>query len=130
GTSLTANGSFKDPQPLMGDNYYRLTFINIDGSREYSTVILLKRKDNMLVTAWPNPVHSTLNVELSAVTPGNYSFVLYNSMGQQVQRTVHSISQFREIVQLNATQLAAGVYHLALYDAKGTTIKKLKIEVR
>lgn len=128
--SISANGTFKDAQPFMGDNYYRLAIENIDGTKEYTTVVLLKRKDNLLVSAWPNPVHDMLNVELSGITPGAYSFILYNTMGQQVQHTRATLSAYRQIVPINAGRLAAGMYHLAVYNAKGVSVSETKIEVR
>jgi len=127
---VSTNGTFKDAQPLMGDNYYRLAIINIDGTKEYTTIVLLKRKDNLLVSAWPNPVHGLLNVEVNGVMPGTYSFVLYNSMGQQVQRTTATLNLYKQIVQLDAGRLPGGMYHLAVYNAKGIPVSETKIEVR
>lgn len=128
--SVSANGTFKDPQPFMGDNYYRLAIINTDGTKEYTTVVLLKRKDNLLVSAWPNPVHDRLNVEVSGVTPGTYSLVLYNTMGQQVQRATATFNLYKQVVQLNAGGLPGGIYHLAIYNAKGIPVSETRIEVR
>jgi len=129
-SSIATNGSFKDVQPFTGDNYYRLAFVNSDGSKEYTTVVLLKRKDALLVSAWPNPAHDILHVTVSGVTPGTYSLVLYNTMGQQVQRTTAALGVYRQTVPVNAGRLAAGMYHLAVISTKGIAVSETNIEVR
>jgi hypothetical protein len=128
--AVSANGAFKDNQPFAGDNYYRLAFINPDGSKDYSNVVLIKRKDNFLITAWPNPVQDRLNVDIDGVTPGAYSLRLYNSLGQLVTRSTVTVSAYKQTVQLNAGGLPQGIYHLAVCNAKGIPLSETKIEVR
>ncbi len=128
--AVSNNGTFKDDQPYMTDNYYRLAIINLDGSKQYTDVVLLKRKDNFLVSAWPNPVHSRLNVEVSGITPGQYSFVLYNSMGQLVLRSTAMLSSYKQTIPMNVSNLPGGMYHLAVFNAKGAPMSESKIEVK
>jgi hypothetical protein len=117
--ALSNDGTYKDAQPFLGDNYYRLDFVNLDGSKAYSNVVLLRRKDAFLVSTYPNPVQNRLYVDISGVTPGSYSFVLYNSMGQMVQRNVFSLSGYKQTIQLETGRLP-----------QGTPISESKVEVQ
>jgi len=128
--AVSLNGVFKDEQPYTTDNYYRLAIVNLDGTKEYTNIVLLKRKDDLLVSAWPNPAQDRLNVELSGITPGRYSFVLYNNMGQAVQRTAATLGGYKQTVPLHLGGLPGGLYHLSVYNAKGVSLSELKITVK
>jgi hypothetical protein len=130
GASVSTNGSFKDEQPFMGDNYYRLAIINTDGSKDYSTIVLLKRKDSFLVTVYPNPVHGLLTIDMNGIAPGAYSFMLYNAIGQRVQYRAATLAGYHETVQLNVTRLPQGIYHLSVSNAKGISVSESAIEVK
>ncbi|MGL4632356.1 MAG: T9SS type A sorting domain-containing protein [Leadbetterella sp.] len=60
--------SFKDNNPEVGTNYYRLKMIDIDESYTFSKIIAFRYlKDNFVVSAYPNPLPSgsILNLESS-----------------------------------------------------------------
>ncbi len=128
--AISTNGTYKDGQPFMGDNYYRLAVVNLDGSKDYSTVILLKQKDAFLISAYPNPVQNRLYVDVSGVSAGSYSFALYNGLGQLVQRSMVTLSAYKQTIPLSTGGLPQGLYHLSVCNAKGIPVSELKIEVK
>jgi len=130
GASVSTNGTFKDDQPFTGDNYYRLAIINTDGTKDYSTIVLLKRKDSFQVTVYPNPVHGLLNIDINGIVPGAYSFTLYNAIGQRVQYRAATLAGYHETVQLDVTRLPQGIYHLSVSNAKGISVSESAIEVK
>jgi PKD repeat protein len=70
---------------------------------------------------YPNPAQNYINI----VYPGKqFSYVLYNSLGQLISEG----NNLRDMVQLNVSQFAKGVYTLAVEENKQITRKKLVIE--
>lgn len=45
-----------DYKPLIGNNYYRLKIIDLDGSFEYSSIIYNKFEKNYNINVYPNPI--------------------------------------------------------------------------
>lgn len=71
------------------------------------------------VAAFPNPVISDLNLTFKHFEPGNYSFGLYSSTGQQVWLNKEiNISRFYSL-QIPMAQLPQGVYFLRVNGTNG-----------
>ncbi len=60
---------FQDPNPHIGDNYYQLKQLNIDGSYEFSRIISAKYSNNGLIISYPNPTEDFITMEV----PGSIS---------------------------------------------------------
>lgn len=71
------------------------------------------------VSAFPVPVISDLNLAFKHFTPGNYSFELYSSSGQNVWLNKEvNISRFYSL-RVPMAQLPGGVYFLRISGANG-----------
>lgn len=114
GTTLeTTNYKFIDEQPYIGENYYRLKQVDIDGSSEYSNMIMLKvnsASDGVFnITTWPNPASNTLMVDgLAGLGHGHIQLRIYDSFGNEYfNKTVPSGTDFYEF---NISGLKNGFY--------------------
>lgn len=113
-----------DAQPNTGINYYRVKVTNIDGSYEYSNVLLVRFDAKGTVTIFPNPVSSTVYIQLADAWQGKSLRIdMVNQAGQVVlQRTVTNCNQVETI---NVKNLAAGIYYLKLMNESGTVVQKI-----
>ena len=71
---LTSQGSssfgysyrITDENPLIGDNYYRLKILDLDGTYNYSNIRLIRVKsEETVVTVYPNPAENQITIEIS-----------------------------------------------------------------
>ncbi len=120
---ITAN-QFIDSNPLAGDNYYRLSTIDNDGSPiTYSQIAFLKGL-TIDVSFYPNPVTNGL---LNVVTGSAkiYSVAMFNLNGKKVV-FVNTKNSHNKIV-VSTQGLVKGVYILEIRSEKGKTIKKVVV---
>ena len=130
GTAANKKGNFNDYRPYIGNNYYRLAIVNLDGSVEYSKILLLKRKDAMLINIYPNPVRGTLNVEINSERKGKYTVRMHNALGQQVLQREVFVANTNERVRINTEGLSNGTYHVSVYDDKNVRIRTSQVTVQ
>lgn len=128
--SLVNNkGNFKDGQPYIGNTYYRLIITNVDGSKEYSKVVTLKQQSSFLVSIFPNPAHSLVNIDIRSLRQGRYTAVLRNTLGQAMSQKDILVSGSRSITQIPVSHLAAGIYQIAIYNEKGQVVKAAAVKI-
>lgn len=110
GTTLeTQTYQFTDEQPLTGTNYYRLKQVDLDGSFEYSDIVVVERSeqssDDVLVS--PNPTSD---------------WISYQVPNDQTVKNVQIFDAFGKLVKtdselngtLNLNDLPRGLYILVL----------------
>ncbi|OAV44271.1 hypothetical protein A3850_007080 [Lewinella sp. 4G2] len=115
----SADYLFYDEEPLPGDNYYRITQVDVDGSAHRSPVRQISFGGEQLsISVYPNPVVSQLNVRNAATTDGG-RLRIYNAAGREVRSIATVESQ--AVHSIDVADLAAGQY--VLRDAAGQTIR-------
>jgi hypothetical protein len=129
-SALVGKGGFKDYRPLTGNNYYRLATYNIDNTREYSKIVLLKRTDAFRVHVFPTPAKQSVNVEIVGQNAGRYSIVIRNMHGQVTARKEVYLSSNRSVTTVSTDNMADGVYQVSVYDAQGRVLKNTSISVQ
>lgn len=114
---------FYDHLPQEGLNFYRLKFVAVNGSVEYSkTVEVLHEFFSVnIVEAYPNPanqqIHLKINERIESVS-------LMNHMGKMVfSRSNPSGSETISLVNL-----ASGTYYINFKDSKGKLYNKLFVK--
>ena len=123
-------GDFSDFRPFATNNYYRLAVHNLDGTTEYSKVILLKRNDDFRVSVFPNPATNIVNVEVNSTSKkGRYSIRLRNNLGQEVLRTNLIATGTRQKTEFNVDQLAPGMYQVSIYDQQEKLVKTTSVTI-
>lgn len=116
---------YRDTQPFMGMNYYRLKMTDKDGSFRYSNIVAIKfsleNKNVILVS--PNPVSGDIHTRITLPSPGIYRLELLNGLGQVVlSREIQSYQGvYQETIQ-RPIGLKAGSYWLRLVDGSGKPV--------
>ena len=116
---------FVDANPIKGINYYRLKMIDADGKTTYSNIVALLNatKGLELTGIAPNPVRDNFKLNITSATAASLQVVITDVQGRIVlQKNVSLIAGFNAI-DLNATQLATGMYYV--YGITGDEKTKL-----
>jgi len=110
--------SFLHKTPEVGNNFYRLNQIDIDGKSTYSNVVsILSTIPNTAVKILSNPIQNgLLQVQVGQVQ----SIVLQNAVGQiMVQKTLS-----QGLNNINVGNLPKGIYFVKV----GNTVKKIVLQ--
>ncbi len=123
--SLPATASqFIDTNPLAGDNYYRLSTIDNDGSPiTYPQIAFVKGLTNN-VSFYPNPVTNGL-LNVVAGSAKIHTVAMFNLNGKKV--VFVNTKNSPDKVAVSTQGLVKGVYVLEISSEKGKTIKKVLV---
>ena len=109
------------------DGVYTYSVVATDGNGHYSSaayvtvnVGIVSIEENLLdnVSVYPNPVNNTLYI-----SGGEYSYALFNSMGQMVAQGDANGTQ-----EINVSGMAQGVYFLRLTNGAQVRIEKVVVK--
>jgi hypothetical protein len=122
-SSLPLNYSLVDEHPIVGNNYYRLKMIDMDGKYEYSKIIIIKvneisTSNDGIVQVYPNPTNGQLNIVYQASKDQKIILDVLNAIGQQMQTTNYQLSPGLHTLTLDVNEFAKGMYIL---DLKNTS---------
>ncbi|MBL7914762.1 MAG: T9SS type A sorting domain-containing protein, partial [Bacteroidia bacterium] len=81
-----------------------------------------------VVSAYPNPVSTKLNVDVQATTAGTYTLELSDLAGRIVLTDMIQATEGMNSVNLNVAELSKGVYMLSVKNAEGFA-KQIRIAV-
>jgi hypothetical protein len=112
---------YTDQSPVTGANYYRLKLLNIDGSSSYSGIVSAVKKDNFGLTVFPNPVKSTVIIQVNGKVAGTGMITLYDIPGRQ-RRSARLNGQQ---ASLSMNGLPNGVYVVRYQDAEHSEIFRI-----
>ncbi|MGC4102949.1 T9SS type A sorting domain-containing protein [Ferruginibacter sp.] len=123
-SSIPVNYTWIHSSPVAGNNYYRLKMVDIDDRFVYSTVAVIKMSGStdLVISAYPNPVHYLLNIWLPK--PGTTHTILnvYSNDGELVYSKATGNVQ---TILLPVSTFSKGIYYIrimengtALYNAK------------
>jgi hypothetical protein len=123
---------FEDNTPLMGNNYYRLSQTDHDGTFEYLGVIKIHRNsDGFKITLYPNPVkqNESITLEFNDATVGEYVVRILNPTGIPVLNHIIKVTLPFHTIQLPLRDLPTGLYtfQLLTYDNQLKITDKLII---
>ncbi|MEM7036615.1 MAG: T9SS type A sorting domain-containing protein, partial [Bacteroidota bacterium] len=112
---------FKDHGPGEGLNYYRLRMVDFDGQFDYSEVREVQFDEGISGwVAYPVPAQSQFTLTRALPRTGGEGVLsLYNEIGQQVW--TYRPSAVETEIQVDASQLAAGVYYLRYVEGESAT---------
>lgn len=117
-SSTPRNYGLVDPNPFLGNNYYRLKIIDRDLSFEYSNIINIRvtsievEKEDAIISVYPNPTNGLLNVVYQAASEQKIVLNVFNVIGQDMQQQTINLMPGIHTLELNATDYASGVYIL------------------
>ncbi|HBG71709.1 MAG: hypothetical protein A2W93_06640 [Bacteroidetes bacterium GWF2_43_63] len=122
---------FIDENLWQGDNYYRLSQVDFDGTTTIYPIITLNCDNYTEVQptmqAYPNPFVDEVNVVIQNLDEGEFTLEIINELGKVVyqKKCIASNSEFRTL--LNLYNLQPAVYNLQCRSQKNVlTIRVIK----
>lgn len=103
--------------PHVSRIFYRLVQVDIDGSRQSSTIkwVYLKdfnQKNLEIFSIAPQPATNQANLSIITAAAGSYSFILINSVGQIIDSRQMNLEKGFNLKPYDCTSLAGGYYFL------------------
>jgi Secretion system C-terminal sorting domain len=100
--------NLKTVKSLVGNNYYRLKMIDLDGTFEYSKVLKVTIEEPMLVSIYPNPIRQSdvVSVELNFTPNEGDRIAVYNVYGTELL----SLPIYVTKIQLPISDFKEGAY--------------------
>jgi hypothetical protein len=133
GNSVSQAYNLVDNAPARGVNYYRVRSIQIDGRASISKTVAIKTTAdaaNQRLTIFPNPIKGNqVNLQVSYLSRGEYSLVLYNTAGIQVfnKNIQHEGGALNSTVHLTKS-LSPGIYYLNVSNKEETISEPVFID--
>ncbi len=106
----------KDMEPFLGNSFYRLKNVDIDGSYTYSKVISIHRNKEANIFINPNPVINTLKLEWYSNVAGNVMICITDVTGRVLITKQATATKGMNNRLLHIESLAAGTYILLLKE--------------
>jgi hypothetical protein len=128
GTSIELNRySYIDEKPMAGLNYYRLAQYDLDGSLEYSDVIVITmgQVSNGISEFYPNPTQEGLT-QVNYYSGEDTKLVvrIQDLSGRVIETQRKDLIEGNNTLSFNLKERNSGVYIVTFED--GTGIKKTK----
>lgn len=116
-SNVPVNYGWFDTAPVKGNNFYRIKAFDKSGNIKYTSIVKVNiGSAQPAISIVPNPVTTnSFGLQLTDFEKGNYTMILYNSLGQQMYTTKlqHDGGSVLKHIQLS-TVLANGSYRLLL----------------
>lgn len=115
------NYQFTDSYPLDGNNFYRLSQVDIDGNQKILSVKKVTVKPSGAMSLYPNPVvGNSVTLDYGKTVSSIVSYKLLDVSGKVLSSgKIHQQTQ-----ELNLPVLGAGIYTIQLSDGKSMRFEK------
>ena len=113
-TSTTREYSFTDNQPSRGNNYYKISILNKDGSAAVTKTINLKFLTSLRIKTFINASRE-LVIDMQDVIKNNFDVKIYNTNGQQVYANQLLHAGANQVYKFSlSNKLLPGIYSLQI----------------
>ena len=123
--------SLIDKQAAAGANFYRIVAVNLDGKKEYSSIVKFHfNKGFEGISVYPNPIvkNGLFNLQLQNLSKGIYYLNLYNGQGQTLRRQEINYAGGSSVQQISLKGFAGGIYSIELSGNGKKYVKTIMIE--
>jgi hypothetical protein len=118
-STVTLSYDYTDQTPYVGNNYYRLQQVDLDGNISYSKVLNVYHGDETVVNLYPNPVNTQLNVEINTPKASVANIKIMDATGRVVRAVDMQLQAGNNKSDINMEGLADGVYMIKITNSKG-----------
>ncbi len=116
---LTLSYTFEDATPALGNNYYRLRMVDLDGTFEYSNIVQIATRIEGDIAVYPVPVHDALYLIYDSDNTGTIQIQVVNTIGQTLHTRTENTTQGFNTFELDINQLSTGTYLIQVRNDKG-----------
>jgi PQQ-dependent dehydrogenase (s-GDH family) len=117
-----------DPHPVVGNNYYRVKAVDIDGHVIYSKTINIVYNDvYTTVVVYPNPVKDNLNIKISKINQGVLALQITDIAGKLKYSKNVSVDNTTHMFTIDVRLWNQGVYILKVINTNNETLSLQKI---
>jgi hypothetical protein len=113
-----------DKKPYQGNNYYRLSVVNKDGSRQIAAFTHVYLDRGTVLNIYPNPAKDELHIAMTGKAAGAATLQLLDMNGRVVLTTV--LHKADNTIDLKS--FAKGIYLLRLVNGQEMIHQKLMIQ--
>ena len=116
GNVSAKNYNFTDKSFRLGNNYYRIKIVDMEGRVSYSNIIQIAVKSNPSFVVLNNPiVNNRIAIQANALEDGQYNIALTNANGQVVATKEITVANNVAIMNLPIqNRQAAGTYYIRI----------------
>ncbi|MFK7926032.1 MAG: S8 family serine peptidase [Bacteroidia bacterium] len=118
--------SYIDTNPLNGNNYYRIQYLDSDGAILNSKVELVERiTKGLSFSVYPNPSSGSLGMRIQANQAGIGRLRLRNSLGQLLVEKQINIQAGSQDISLDISKLNPGIYYAEFSNREQRKVAKI-----
>jgi hypothetical protein len=105
--------NYTDAVPLIGNNFYRLKMIDLDGKFSYSNVLKINFKTIIsFLEIFPNPASSFLNIKITSGKKEHIILKVVDVAGKLTTKKALTVNNGITPTSLNIEKLSPGLYFL------------------
>ena len=127
---MTCNQPFyyKDLDPALDVNLYRLRITDADGLVTYSNTVKLENGNGVNISMMPNPAYDYANLHISSPALQNADIKLIGMAGRIILKRTQLLKIGENLIKLDLHSISAGTYNVFIRFNNGTTrsIKLIK----
>ncbi|MDW3652499.1 MAG: T9SS type A sorting domain-containing protein [Bacteroidia bacterium] len=126
-TQETSRYVFRDQQPLLGSNYYRLKQIDFDGQFHYSSILEVRPGGSETeIRINPAVVQDELGIDVLSSSNESYELQILSVNGQILFSEKQAFQKGSQRLYFSADNLSSGMYFVRLMDITGRAIAPAK----
>jgi Secretion system C-terminal sorting domain len=118
--------TYSDNAPLQ-NGYYRIAEYDLNGTMHYSSAIRTSCAPSDVFSVFPNPVSNKLFIKITAAGNSTALIQLFDSKGRMVKQRAENIMRNANLLIVDMTGLAKGIYHLSVEWNNGQVRKTSQV---
>ncbi len=119
---------YVDDAPHLGNNYYRLKQIDLDGRVFYSNVAAISfLNENKLVEVFPNPSRGQFNIQIQSSISENVSIKIMDAKGSMVLSNNYALNEIELIDERQFNLVEQGVYFVIIQVGEKIATEKITV---
>ena len=125
-SSLEKKYSYMDDTPVLGNNYYRLTQVDLDGNTEvFEKIVRVSFEGESYIQVVPNPVTSqSFQLVYQVEKEGEVEVEIFNITGQRIYAQRYNAYRAKNLFDLSHIDLNMGAY--IIRTTQGNSVKSMK----